>query len=103
MEDNSSRVVFILPHPSGDIPVTCVGESPEHGVAISWSIKKGSSYAPEQHKHPHLLTIKEGRGIVKIDGVEHHYEPGSEFWIDCNILHGFIHVDETTIVLEQEH
>ncbi len=91
----------VWPHPEGDIPIRA-GRYSFGGMAITWGLRKGSSYLPIRHRHAHFLTVTEGRGFFSIDGELRRYGPGSTFWIAGDIAHGFVDVEEDTIVVQQE-
>lgn len=88
-----------MPHPRGNIPVKFTGNvTDKTSMEITWGIRKGSHYPPETHAHGHVLTIKQGSGVISISGEEKKYAAGDVFDIAPNVPHGFIKVDETTIV-----
>ncbi len=92
-----------LPHPHGSIFAKYIGQTPDgQNREMLWGVKKGTSYPPETHKHGHVLTIKHGSGLISIDGKEKAYAPGDIFYIMGNVSHGFIRVDETTVVSQKE-
>ena len=84
-----------IPHKGGDILFEDLGND-----RFRWAIRTGSSYEPERHPHGHALLIEQGKGIVSIDGKEHAYSAGQEFHIHGSVPHGFIQVDEPTVVLQ---
>jgi len=84
-----------IPHKGGDILFEDLGND-----RFRWAIRTGSSYEPERHPHGHTLHIEQGKGVVSIDGKEHPYSAGQEFDIHGSVAHGFIQVDEPTVVLQ---
>ncbi|MCE9549187.1 cupin domain-containing protein [Candidatus Nomurabacteria bacterium] len=88
-------------HPEGNIPAKFLGKNGEKKEML-WGIRKGSHYTPETHAHAHTLTIEHGSGIISINGKEVAYKKGDSFEITGNTPHGFIRVDETTIVKQEQ-
>lgn len=89
-----------LPHPQGNIPIK-YEKSPSGKDILVWGIRKGTHYPPEVHNHGHVLTIKQGSGVVSIAGEEKHYTVGDVFQITGNTPHGFVKVSETTVVFQE--
>jgi len=92
-----------FPHPHGRIPTKYMGRTPDGmNDDMIWGLRKGISYPPETHSHGHILTIKHGFGVVSINGEEKNYTSGDVFDIGGNVPHGFVRVDETTIVVQRQ-
>lgn len=90
----------ISEHLSGDIPFSILGLTPVGGTIMMWELKEGTSYPPEQHKHPHSLFVICGEGVIDCKGILSKYGPGSVFHTEPNDPHGFVKVMKTTWVLE---
>lgn len=69
-------------------------------VAI-WGVQKHAHFSPLSHKHGHTLIIKSGRGLVSINGEQFEYNEGDVFDIQGSVPHGFVRVDEPTVVFEK--
>ncbi len=92
-----------IPHSCGNVPAKLIGkDEAAHTTTMRWGIRQGSYYPPQTHTHGHILIIQHGSGVVSIDGREYSYKTGDVFDIAGNVPHGFIQVDETTIVNQQQ-
>ena len=92
----------IWPHDCGDILIKYIGRTPDGLMEAMWGLMAGTKYRPERHTHGHLLIIKCGRGNISVNGQVHAYSPGDEFLVSGNVPHGFVRVDETTVVVQRE-
>lgn len=90
------------PHPRGNVPLSLLGDLPSGEMAMMWGVRKGCSYPPETHCHAHVLFVAAGRGIFSWNGLEHVYAQGDRFDVKSNEPHGFILVEETTIVVQAQ-
>src|SRR5262245_55168860 len=87
---------YILADNIPAIPLPPDGENDR----MLWGIKAGSHYAPESHPYPHLLVIRHGSGTFSLNGQAVKYKTGDKFQVDGNAPHGFVQVDDTTVVLQ---
>lgn len=86
------------PHKCGNVLCKALSNK-----SMRWGIRGGSSYPPERHIQGHRLTIERGRGVVSINGDEQLYAEGNWFDIAANVPHGFMRVDESTLVLQEDY
>lgn len=80
-------------------PIWTRADSNSHAQMMLVKMAPGGTSPAHRHPHPQIFYVISGRGIVRLDGVEHPLEPGTAVRVLGGELHDFLNTGTEELVM----
>lgn len=80
-------------------PIWTRADSNSHAQMMLVKMAPGGTSPAHRHPHPQIFYVISGKGIVRLDGVEHPLEPGTAVRVLGGELHDFLNTGTEELVM----